>query len=174
MLGNNNKIHVCKRPDERLWPECLGEFGDKERTCRVSVMFLGCISYHGVGTLTPVNVNINTERYISILDDNLWPVVAQHFRNRPWIWTLKENAACPVSARTNERKRDKRFLRYFTVASPEYRPQLYWKCSENYFKKCIKRRISEIENADDLKRAVQEIFTVLHQHYILSLYASIP
>ena len=29
MLGNNNKIHVWRNPDERLRPECLGEFGDK-------------------------------------------------------------------------------------------------------------------------------------------------
>ena len=55
-------------------PECLGNFGDKERTCRLSMMFLECISYHGVGTLITVHENINTEKYISILDDNLWPV----------------------------------------------------------------------------------------------------
>ena len=74
MLGNNNKIHVWMNPGERLRPECLDEFGDKERTCRVSVMFWGCISYHGVGALTPVDGNINTEKYISILGDNLWTI----------------------------------------------------------------------------------------------------
>ena len=105
MLGNNDKIHVLRKPDERLRPECLGEFGDKERTCRVSVMFWGCISYHGVGTLTPVDGDINTEKYISILDANLWPVVAQHFGNRPWIFQ-EDNAPCHVSARANEWKRD--------------------------------------------------------------------
>ena len=80
MLGNNNKFHVGG-----IRPECIGEFGDKERNCRVSVMFWGCtcISYHGVGTLTPVDGNINTEKYISILDDHLWPVVAHHFANEP-------------------------------------------------------------------------------------------
>lgn len=44
MLGNNNKIYVRRKPDERLRPECLGEFGDRERTCRASVMFWGV--YH--------------------------------------------------------------------------------------------------------------------------------
>ena len=102
MLGNNNKSHVWRKPDKRLYlrPESLGEFGDKKRTCRVSVMFWGCISYHGVGTLTLVDGNINTEKDNSIMDDNL-----QHFGNRPWIFQ-EDNAPCHVSARANEWKRD--------------------------------------------------------------------
>ena len=43
--------------------------------------------------------------YISILDDNLWPVVAQHFGNRPWIFQ-EDNAPCHVSVSANEWKRD--------------------------------------------------------------------
>jgi hypothetical protein len=42
----------------------------------------GCISYYGVGILTPVEGNMNTEKYISVLDDNVWPVIARHFSNR--------------------------------------------------------------------------------------------
>jgi hypothetical protein len=34
-------------------------------------MFWGCISYYGVGTLTPVVGNLNSEKYINNLDDNL-------------------------------------------------------------------------------------------------------
>ena len=105
MLGNNNKIHVWRKPDERLRPECLGELGDKEHTCRVSVMFWVCISYHGVGTPTPVDGNTNTEKYILILGYNLWPVVVQHCGNRPWIFQ-EDNAPCHVSARANEWKQD--------------------------------------------------------------------
>jgi hypothetical protein len=41
---------------------------------KFSVMFWGCISYYGVGTLTPVVGNLNSEKYINNLDDNLWPV----------------------------------------------------------------------------------------------------
>ena len=43
-----------------------------------------CITYFGVGTRTPVDGNINSEKNISILDDNLWPVVVRHFANNPW------------------------------------------------------------------------------------------
>jgi hypothetical protein len=47
---------------------------DWETYCRASVMFWGCIFYYGVGTLVPAEGNMNTERHISVLDDNLLPV----------------------------------------------------------------------------------------------------
>jgi hypothetical protein len=67
-------------------------------------MFWGCISYFGV-----VDGNINSEKYISILDDNLWPVVARYFANNPW--TLQEdNAPCHVSRRTTAWKTENEIL----------------------------------------------------------------
>jgi hypothetical protein len=39
-----------------------------EITKRNSLMLWGCISYYGVGTLTPVVANLNSEKYINILD----------------------------------------------------------------------------------------------------------
>ena len=72
-------------------------------------MFWGCTTYFGVGTLIPVDGNINSEKYISILDDNLWPVVARYFANNPW--TLQEdNAPCHVSRRTTARKTENGIL----------------------------------------------------------------
>ena len=66
---------------------------------------LVCISYYGVGTLTPVEGNMNTEKYISLLDDNVWPVIARHFSNR--LWTFQEdNAPCHVSVRANQWKEE--------------------------------------------------------------------
>jgi hypothetical protein len=56
-------------------------------------MFWGCISYYGVGTLTPVVGNLNSEKYINILDDNLWPVIAQHFPTSSYIFQ-EDNAPC--------------------------------------------------------------------------------
>ena len=61
---------------------------------------LGCISYYGVGTLTPVGGNMNTDKYISILDDNLWLVVARHFSIRHRIFQ-GDNAPWHVSVRAN-------------------------------------------------------------------------
>ena len=58
-------------------------------------MFWGCISYYGVGTLTPVVGNLNSEKYINILDDNLWPVIAQHFPTSPYIFQ-DAGGQCPM------------------------------------------------------------------------------
>jgi hypothetical protein len=60
---------------------------------KFSVMFWGCISYYGIGTLTPVVGNLNSEKYINILDDNLWTVIAQHFPTSPYIFQV-DNALC--------------------------------------------------------------------------------
>ena len=71
MLGRNGKVYVWRKPDERFRPDCLGQLDDFETTCRASVMFWGCITYYGVGTLVAIDGNMNTDKYISVLDDNI-------------------------------------------------------------------------------------------------------
>ena len=44
-------------------------------------MFWGCIAYNGVGTIIPINGNMNSVKYIETLDNYLWPVVAKTFGN---------------------------------------------------------------------------------------------
>lgn len=58
---------------------CLGEQDDTNPRVKSSVLFCGCITYNGVGTLVPVTGNINSEKYIEIFDTNLRPVVAKVF-----------------------------------------------------------------------------------------------
>jgi hypothetical protein len=64
-------------------------------------MFWGCISYYGVGTLTPVVDNLNSEKYINILDDNLWPVIAQHFPTSPYIFQV---VILPLALKTTRKR----------------------------------------------------------------------
>ena len=56
-------------------------------------MFWGCISYNGTGTLTPVQGNIDSGKYIEVLDQHLWPLIAKEFPNGGW--TFQEDN-CPV------------------------------------------------------------------------------
>ena len=49
-------------------------------------MFWGCVCFNGVVTLTSVDGNINTNKYIETLDQNLWPVIAINFLNNPRIF----------------------------------------------------------------------------------------
>ena len=43
------------------------------------IMIQWCMCIYGVGTIAKVDVNINAEKYIQVLDDHLWPVIAIHF-----------------------------------------------------------------------------------------------
>jgi hypothetical protein len=65
-IGNNRKVYAWRKVDERLRPECNGLYHGRNYKTKLSVMFWGCISYYGVGTLTPVVGNLNSEKYINI------------------------------------------------------------------------------------------------------------
>ena len=47
---------------------------------------MGCICWYGVGTLTCITVNINSEKYKTILEDNYWPVIARHFPEYQYLF----------------------------------------------------------------------------------------
>ena len=49
-------------------------------------MIRGCITWYGVGTLCQVNGNINPEKYISVLDSQLWPVIVHHFPDDSYVF----------------------------------------------------------------------------------------
>ena len=49
-------------------------------------MIWGCISWFGPGTVTAEDGNINAIKYQDILEDHLWPVIAQHFPQAGYIF----------------------------------------------------------------------------------------
>jgi hypothetical protein len=156
MLGRNEKVYVWRKPDERFRPDCLGQLDDFETTCRASVMFWGCITYYGAGTLVAIDGNMNTDKYISVLDDNLWPVVVRHFSDRPWNFQ-EDNAPCHVALRANKWKEENgiRILLW-----PPQSP--YLNIIENVWKVLkiqVHKRLRKIKNADDLRRVVLDIWT---------------
>ena len=119
-IGADKKMSVWKK-DERLHPDCVGVVPNKDRNVKFSAMSWGCITYFGVGTLTPFDGSINSEKNISILDDNLEPVVARHFANNPW--TLQEdNAPCYVSPQTTAWKTENGIL---ALPWPSQSPDLH-------------------------------------------------
>jgi hypothetical protein len=100
VLGNNNEVYVWRKKNERLGQECLGLRGDREKICRTSVMFWDCISFHGAETLKPAHGNMNSEKYIEVLDECLWPVVVRRFGNHRCVFQ-RDNALSHVSATSN-------------------------------------------------------------------------
>lgn len=76
MIGHDQQIHFwCKRT-EGSRPDLVQP---RTSQTRYKVMIGGCISWDGIGTIIPVNGNINVEKYQDILEENLWPVISRHF-----------------------------------------------------------------------------------------------
>ena len=54
-------------------------------------MIVGCVCFDGVGILAYVDGNKNAQKYITIFDSNIWPVIARHFGNSDYIF-MDDNA----------------------------------------------------------------------------------
>ena len=67
VFGQDRRVYVWRKADEIWRPECFGLRGG----LRVAVMFWGCITYDGVGTLTEIEGTMNTTQYLKTLDDNV-------------------------------------------------------------------------------------------------------
>ena len=68
-------------------------------------MIWRCICYDAVGTLTADEGNINSAKYIDILDKNLWPVVVWYFEGKEYM--LMDDNAPVHRAHTVEKCKDK-------------------------------------------------------------------
>jgi hypothetical protein len=65
----------------------------------------GCITYQGVGTFTEVEGNINSGKYINILDTYLWPVIACHLITDECLFQ-EDNASVQASMEEKRRKQE--------------------------------------------------------------------
>lgn len=68
------------------------------------MMIWACITYQRIGTLTPVEGTINSAKYINILKENLWPVIARHFPQIDYIFMDDNAPVCKARVVKNYRK----------------------------------------------------------------------
>jgi transposase len=87
-------VYVWKKIEEGWWPDLVPR-------PKIQHHGLGCLCFKGVGTLCGVEGNINSEKYIDILDTNLWPVIVRHFPNGSYLFQ-DDNAPVHRSRRTQE------------------------------------------------------------------------
>lgn len=73
----NNRVCVRRSAHGAYRPECM------HVECKLSVyaMIWRCITWHGSGTLYKVDRNINTVKYIEIIDNQIQSVIALNFPN---------------------------------------------------------------------------------------------
>lgn len=167
VIGQNNRVYVSRRPGEEYRPECLCP----GTVPRVSLMVWACICWNGVGTITLVNGNINAERYIQIVDTNLWPVVARHFPENNFIYQ-DDNAPVHRARIVKEYKRTNNI------------PGIVWPAQSpdaNIIENCwllvkntLRKRVSRIQRVADLEREVKDIWINIPVRYIRTLYMSLP
>lgn len=168
VIGKKKSIHVWRKTSEKWNPECLNVLKDPKT---VKCMFWGCITRDGVGTLEPIDGNINSQKYIECLDNNLWPVVSKVFGTDPFLFQ-DDNATPHRSAVTRQWKTDNGII---TIDWPPQSPDLniienVWLTIKIKLSKCL----TEIKSKEDLVSAVQKIWRGLSSVYINSLYSSIP
>lgn len=168
VIGQNNSVSLWRKTSEKWKPYCLNQ---RKTPVKVSCMFWGCITYDGIGVIVPVDGNLNSTKYIELLDFHLWPVIAKVFGNRPFIFQ-DDNATPHCSRQTNTWKQENGIQKFnWPAQSPDLNIiENVWRC----IKIKMSREIDNIKNRDDLVAAVTRIWNGLSQTYIRSLYASIP
>ena len=82
MLGTNNRIYLWRKDDEKYNPHLICSRSER----KTRLMIWGCICYDGVGTLTAVEGNIKSAKYIDILDQTLWPIVVWYFEGKEYLF----------------------------------------------------------------------------------------
>ena len=133
-------------------------------------MFLGCICNEGVGTLTDVEGNITSAKYIDILDNNLWPVVAKYENNQLIFQDVNAPVNQSVQTTLWKYSNDVDFLDW-----PSQSPDLniienIWKVTKIQ----LQRKQHTIHSKGDLIRAFTRIWYSFSSVYILNLYRNLP
>lgn len=96
-VGENNRVYVWKKTGEGWRPDLAA----RQNGRKFSIMVWGCLCFNDVGNLCQVEGKINSEKYINILDTNLWPVIACHFPDGSYLFQ-DDNAPVHRSRLTEE------------------------------------------------------------------------
>jgi transposase len=93
VIGTNNRAYIWRKDGSKVNNPHLMCTPSKKK---LSIMIWGCMCYRGMGTLAAVNGNINSQKYIDILEENLWPVIARHFPDDNYVY-MDDNAPVHIS-----------------------------------------------------------------------------
>lgn len=167
VIGKNNRVYIWRKDSEVNSPHlvCPAPRG------RLSLMVWGCICYGGVGTLTHVQGKINAQKYIDIIDNNLWPVIARHFPDDNYTF-MDDNApvhrahiVCQYMENNNIHHT------VWPAQSPDMNP------IENIWlklKRDIEKQTANIHTENELMTVVRHSWESIPPSYVQELYSTIP
>lgn len=170
LRGDTGRIKVWRKVGEKWRPECLGVM----KICpgqTVKIMVWGCISYFGIGSLAFVEGSMNSERYIEVLENHLWPSVCKLFGVNRWV-LQEDNATIHKSRLTEQFKRENNIP---TLRWPAQSPDL--NIIENVWlvlKRHVRRRSHLIGSIEDLKRELLTAWEKIPHLFIRRLFESLP
>jgi hypothetical protein len=91
-LGPNKKVYVWRKKKRGEMETTLS--WNLQWQTDPTAKFWDCLTYGAVGTLTPIEGNINSRKYIEILDGNLWPVIAKYIDRTDHISSRRTMHQC--------------------------------------------------------------------------------
>lgn len=168
MIGHDERVYVWRKCGEGWRPDLVPSANVKPK---YEAMIWGCITFNGVGTISDVRGNINSEKYQEILENNLWPVLARHFPTGSYLFQ-DDNAPVHRSRSTMDYIARNHIK---SMSWPAQSPDI--NIIENiwlYLKRKLQCRKSRINSNADLFREVQAIWMDITVDYVQSLYKSIP
>lgn len=166
-VGQDQRIYIWRKPEEGWRPDLVVRRDQRP----VKVMVWGCVCYNGVGTLAKVDGNINAQKYIDIIEDNLWAVILRHFPGNNYLFQ-DDNAPVHRAKKTQQHFANSGIK---SMSWPSQSPDL--NIIENvwlYIKRKLQPRVYNIKNSQDLYREILQIWQSIQSDYIKSLYSSIP
>ena len=168
MIGHNERVRIWRKRDEGWRPDLVQK---KTEQNKFEVMIWGCICWEGVGTMAPVEWNINSLKYQEILEENLWPVLARHFPRNGYFF--QDNNAPVHRLRSTQEYMVRNYI--ICLSWPAQSPDLniieiVWL----YFKRKLQSRSGAVKSKADLIEEIRRIWTGITPAYIQSLYGSIP
>jgi len=97
---------------------------------------------------------VNSEKYIDILDSNLWPVAEEHFANSSWIFQ-DDNAPCHRSWLTESWKEDNIATMTWPAQSPDINS-------------------TSLRTSTTEKRRMWHVYGVIKNNNVLEIWHSLP